>query len=225
MNLALLGDEKQFEKMCQALLDAELERFHAYSAPDWGMDGIDLDTGTIFQAYFPEREPRRDKIRADLAKARSHPGCTRWVLLLPKTPSADFMNWIERHQQPSCAFPIEVWGETKISALQRKHKDIYEQYFPSEWRKELRRIAKGKGPHEGDAGPGLEISAEEPEELRQSITKLAEEEARRKRRPVKGSDFQREYGEFNAFFEVSTYHRLPRERMGEARSYWSEPLN
>jgi hypothetical protein len=224
VNLMLL-DEKRFEEMCQALLDEELDRFQAYSAPDWGMDGYDPDTGTVYQSYFPEKQPRRDKIREDLEKAkRQGDGCKGWVLMIPKNPTPDFLKWVRDEMQPSYRFSIEVWGKTKITALLRKHKDVLEQFLPSEWKKELRGIAKGKGPREGDAGSGLEITLEEREELQDMIEKLAEEAARRKKRKPIRRDFEAEYGEFNANFTLSSYGRLPREKMGEARKYLNDKL-
>jgi hypothetical protein len=223
VNLMLL-DEKRFEGMCQALLHEEFPRFQAFSAPDCGMHGYDSDSGTVFQAYFPEREPRKDKIHADIEKAKAQgDGCKRWVLLLPKNPTPGLVKWLRTEEQ-SCRFSIEVWGKTKIHALLQKHKAVRERFFPSEWRKELRRIAKGKGPREGDAGPGLEITAKEREELREMVERLAEDEAKRKKRKVRNSDFQREYGEFNAHFTLSSYGRLPREKMGEARKYFNDKL-
>ncbi len=213
-------DEKRFEEMCQALLHEEFPRFQAFSAPDLGMDGYDSDSGTVFQVYFPEREPRKDKISADLVKAQAQgDGCKRWVLLLPKNPTPGLLKWVAGDEQPSCSFPIEVWGKTKVSALLRKHKAVREQFFPSEVQEVVKRYVKGKGPREGDAGPGLEVTPEECEELREMIDKLAEEAARRKRQKVSGRHFQAEWGEFNAHFTLSSYDRLPRDKMGEARSY------
>lgn len=218
-------DEKGFEEMFQALLGEEFPRFQAFSAPDLGMDGYDSDSGTVFQAYFPEREPRKDKIHADIEKAKAQgDGCKRWVLLLPKNPTPGLLKWVLGDEQPSCWFPIEVWGKTKITALLRKHKAVKEQFFPSEVQEVVKRYAKGKGPREGDAGPGLEIASEEAEEVRQAIVQLAEDEAKRKKRPAKGSDFQREYGEFNAHFTLSSYDRLPREKFVEARKYLDDKL-
>ncbi len=217
--------EKRFEEMCQAVLQEEFPRFQAFSAPDLGMDGFDSDSGTVFQVYFPEREPRKDKIQADIGKAKvQSDGCKRWVLLLPKNPTPGLVKWIREKQQPSCSFPIEVWGKTKVYALLRKHKAVKEQYFPSEWKKELRKAAKGKGPREGDAGPGLEITPEEREELREMTERLAKDEAKRKKRKVRGDDFQREYGEFRAYFNLSSYDRLPREKIGDARKYLNDKL-
>jgi hypothetical protein len=224
LNLMLL-DEKRFEELCQALLHEEFPRFRAFSPPDGGMDGYDADSETIFQAYFPEREPRTDKIREDLEKTRSHGWpCKRWVLLLPKNPSLKLANWIRKEEQPQWVFEIVVWGKTEIHALLRKHKEVKEQFFPSEVQEVVKRYAKGKGPREGDAEPGQEISAAEAEELRQTIVELAEDEAKRKKRPAKDSDFQREYGEFNAHFKLSSYGRLPREKLTAARTYLDDKL-
>jgi len=225
VNLSALESEKRFEEFCQALLKEEFPRFQAFSAPDLGMDGYDSDSETIFQVYFPEQAPRKDKIGNDLEKAKvnSWP-CKRWVLLLPKNPTPQFLQWFYRDQQPSFTFKLEVWGKAEILALLRKHPGVKEAYFPSELRTELRRLAKGKRPAVGDASPGDEISPEQAAELKALILRLAEQEAARKKRKPRGSDFGREYGEFNAHFKLSSYDRLPPSGFLEARRYLESKL-
>ncbi len=221
MNLLAL-DSSKFEKLCQALLLDEYPRFQSYSPPDWGMDGYESDSGTIFQAYFPERSPRKDKIHDDLMKARQHgQHFQHWVLLLPKNPSAALCHWLETEEKLLCRFTIDVWGHTKIMALLRKHKNIREEFFPTE---ERHRIPKGKKPQPGDAEPGGEISADAAAELQQLIIKIAEEEARRKKRRPDKRDYAREYGEFNAHFNLSAYDRLPVAKLAEARVYFERKL-
>jgi hypothetical protein len=220
INLLALESEKKFEEFCQALLKEEFERFQAFSAPDLGMDGYDSDSETIFQVYFPEQAPRRDKARNDLEKAKGNSWpCKRWVLLAPKNPTPDFLQWFYRDQQPAYSFKLEVWGKAEILALLRKHRAVKEAYFPSELREELGRLAKGKRPASGDANPGEEISPEESAALRQVITELVEEEATRKRRKPRQADFSREYGEFNSHFHLSSYDRLPSTKFLEAHRY------
>jgi len=226
IDLIRLEGEKRFEELCQALLAAEYDRFQAYSAPDCGMDGYDSDSRTVYQAYFPEREPRHDKIHSDLAKARVHgDGCRRWVLLLPKNPTPGLRKWINEEEQPSCPFPIDVWGRTKICALLGKHRAVRAQFFPTEVEDVIKRIAKGKKPAAGDAGAGQEVSPEQATELREMIDKLAEDSARRKRRKPVGRDFQAERGEFKAYFNLSSYERMPRDKAGEARKYLEAKLH
>lgn len=158
-NLLML-DEKSFEELCQALLHEEFPRFQAFSAPDLGMDGYDPDSGTLFQCYFPEREPRKDKVAADLEKAKRQPcTCKRWVLLLPKNPTALFDRWLRTDQQACCSFPLEVWGKTEILRVLRKHPKVKAEYFPSDMEKLVKEIARGKVPRAGDAASGQEISA------------------------------------------------------------------
>lgn len=223
-NLLMLN-EKSFEELCQALLKEEFPRFRAFSAPDLGMDGYDSDSGTTFQCYFPEREPRKDKVAADLEKAkRQSSACKRWVLLLPKNPTAPFAQWLRTDQQACCPFLLEVWGNTEISRLLRKHSKIRAQYFPSDTEKLVNKIARGKLPRAGDAMPGDETSAEEAAELHETMTRIAEEEAARKRRKPKGRDYSRQFGEFNAHFNLSAYDRLPREKFAEARRYLEKKL-
>lgn len=225
IKLMWLDGEKRFEELCQALLAAEYSRFQAYSAPDWGMDGYDPETGTVYQAYFPEREPRRNKIRADLLKVKEHRNkCSRWVLMLPKNPTPGLLTWIKEEEQPLCPFPIDVWGSIRICALLGKHKAVRAQFFPTEVEEVIKRIAKGKKPAVGDAGPGQEVSPEQAAELREMIETLAEDAARRKKRKSVPRDFQAEYGEFNAYFKLSSYERLPREKLAEARKYLDAKL-
>jgi len=220
VNLLALESEKKFEEFCQALLKEEFRRFQAFSAPDLGRDGYDSESETIFQVYFPEQAPRRDKVSNDLDKAKGNSwACKRWVLLIPKDPTPHFLQWFYRDQQPFFPFQLDVWGKTEILALLRKHSAVREAYFPSELRDELRRLAKGKRPGAGDANPGEEVSPEESAALRQLITELVEEETTRKRRKPRPADFGREYGEFNAYFHLSSYDRLPSSKFLEARRY------
>lgn len=224
-NLLTLS-EKSFEEMCQALLREEFPRFRAFSAPDLGMDGYDSDSGTIFQCYFPEREARKDKVAADLEKAKRQPSaCKRWILLLPKNPTAPFARWLRTDQQGSCPFPLEVWGKTEILRILRKHPKVKAQYFQSDTEKLAREIARGKVPRAGDAAPGEEISAVEAAELRQIMKRTAEEEAEREggRKP-RDRDYSREFGEFKAHYNLSAYDRLPREKFAEARRYLEKKL-
>ena len=180
VNLLALESEKKFEEFCQALLSQEYGRFQAFSAPDIGMDGYDSDSETIFQVYFPEQAPRRDKVRNDLDKAKGNSWpCKRWVLLIPKNPTPHFLQWFYRDQQTSFPFKLEVWGKTEILALLGKHRAVKEAYFPSELREELGRLAKGKRPASGDANPGEETSPEETAALHKLITELVEEEPTR----------------------------------------------
>lgn len=220
INLLALESEKNFEEFCQALLKEEFCRFQAFSAPDMGMDGYDSESETIFQVYFPEQAPRRDKVRNDLDKAKGNScACKRWVLLLPKNPTPVFLQWFYRDQQPEFPFKLEVWGKAEILALLRKHPPVKEAYFPSELRTELRRLVKGKRPAKGDANPGEEITPEQAGTLRQLINDLVEEEATRKRKKPVPAYFSREYGEFNAHFHLSSYDRLPLGQFLEARRY------
>ena len=225
INLLALDSERRFEELCQSLLGEEFQRFQAFSAPDEGMDGYDSDTATIFQVYFPERAPLKEKIRADVAKARAHGNrCKRWVLLLPKNPTPALLNWLRNTEQPSCSFSIEVWGKNEILRLLRAHSSVREQFFPSQLRKELERLAKGKKPGAGDAETGQEVTTEQAQELRDLLTKVAEDEAARKKRKVRNGDFQREYFEFNAHFRLSSYDRLPRREFEIGRTYLERKL-
>ena len=213
-----------FERLCQALLTAELPRFQSFSSPDLGMDGYDQDSGTLFQIYFPEKSPRRDKIAADLAKGRNEAWpCKRWILLIPKNSTPGLLSWLAQ-QEASLPFTVDVWGAARIGELLRKHPAVRDEYFPSEVQKELRRMACGKKPKRGDARPGQSMAAEQAAEVRQLIDKLVEEVATRKKRRPKPADYAREFGEFNAHFELSSYDRLPATEFSSARQYLESKL-
>ena len=217
INLLILS-EKSFEELCQALLREEFPRFEAFSPPGLGMDGYDRQTGTVFQCYFPEREARKDKVAADIEKA-SRQDCKRFVLLLPKNPTAPFDRWLRNDLQPRFTFPLEIWGKTEIFKLLRDHPKVRASYFPSEVEGLVKQIARGKVPRTGDAAPGEEISPEEAGELRQMMARTAEEEAERRRRKPIGTDYSREFGEFKAHYNLSSYDRLPKHKFAEARRY------
>jgi hypothetical protein len=211
-------DGNRFEQLCQALLHQEYPRFQPYSAPDLGMDGYDSESGTIFQCYFPEGAPRKDKVAADIEKARQQP-CKRWVLLIPKNPTALFHRWLTVEQQSRTAFLLEVWGKTQIDQMLRNHPDVERAHFRTRADEMLEKFTKGKKPASGDATPGGAISPEEAEELRAGVGELVDEEAARKRRKAKSLDYSREYGEFNKHFAVSSYANLPKEKFAGARRY------
>lgn len=224
INLLILDSQTRFEELCQALLQEEFARFQAFSAPDAGMDGYDSDSATVFQAYFPERAPLKQKIRVDIAKARAHGAkCKRWVLLIPKNPTPSLLEWLRTTEEPSCSFSIEVWGKNEIFRLLRKHSAVQEQFFPSQLRKELGRLAKGRRPGTGDAVTGLEITPEQAQELRELLATLIQQEGRR-RSKMRDPNFQKEYGEFNSHFRLSSYDRLPISEFATARAYLERKL-
>lgn len=219
INLIHLETAARFECLCQALLAEEFPRFQPFSQPDLGMDGYDSTSETVFQVYFPEKAPRRDKIAADLAKARIQGWpCKRWVLLLPKNPTPILLSWLARERE-ALPFDIEVWGHTSICKLLRKHPAIQNEFFPTELQREIGRILKGKKPKPGDAAPGKTVSHEQAAEIKQDIDKIVEEEARRKKRAPKSADYAREFGEFNAHFVLSSYDRLAASEFFAAREY------
>ena len=219
INLLRLETESRFEEFCQALLREEYDHLVSLSAPDRGMDAYDPDHRTIFQAYFPERSPRKDKIQGDLEKAaREAWTCDQWVLLLPKDPTPALRDWLTA-QQPRHSFRLTIWGKTEILRLLARHRSVREAYFPTELGTELRRLAKGKRPRAGDALPGAAIAPEHREELREWINELAEAAAERKHRKPQGYDFQREWGELDAHFDISGIDRLPEKKYAEAREY------
>ena len=224
VNLPELRDGGRFEAFCKSLLREQYPRFQAYSAPDSGMDGYDEQTETIFQFYYPEGAPRKDKIVSDIRKVlASGAPFKEWILVLPKDPTPGQAGWV------SSAFngtgvKAAIWGKTEIERLLRVHASVRTAFFPTEVRKAIQRLAKGKKPCFGDAEEWQAISAVESQELREMITKLGDESAFRKRRRPSGADYSREYGEFNSHFRLSSYDRLKQGEMAAARQYLEAKL-
>jgi hypothetical protein len=224
VNLLELKTGERFENFCKALLTECCARFQPYSAPDSGVDGYDVDTETVFQFYFPERAPRKDKILRDIQKILSSQFRPKaWVLVIPKDPSPAQKSWVETGLTDSL-IRGDIWGVTKIDQLLRAYPRVREEFFPTEIRRELRRLAKGKKPCPGDADGLQVISSDESEELRQLMNGLAEESAARKRRKPVSADYSRERGEFKSYFKLSSYDRLNKAEMGAARRYLQQKL-
>ena len=224
VNLLELKTGERFENFCKALLTEYCARFQPYSAPDSGVDGYDVDTETVFQFYFPERAPRKDKIVRDIQKilsSKSRPKA--WVLLIPKDPSPAQKSWVETGLKDSL-IRGDIWGAAKIGQILRAYPRVREEFFPTEIRRELRRLAKGEKPRPGDADGLQAISSDESEELRQLMAGLAEESAARKRRKPVSADYSRERGEFKSYFKLSSYDRLNKAEMGAARRYLQQKL-
>lgn len=211
---------QRFEQFCKDLLAAEIPDFRTFSGADEGMDGYHPASQTIFQSYFPERSPDKRKVKQDLDKAaRCKWPCRSWVLLLPKDPPLKFTRWLLEDQQNLYDFKIVPWGRTAILKVLRKHPSVKESYFPSEVQRALRKLARGKRPRPADASPGLEVTTEQREELREWIDALAEQEAKKKRREPNKYHYANEYGEFNAKFEISEFGKLPAAKFGDAMRY------
>lgn len=224
VNLLELREGMRFESFCKALLAEEFPRFQPFSPPDGGVDGYDDESETVFQFYLPEGTPRKDKIVGDIDKALNSGGrFKRWILLLPKDPTPAQLGWVKTALS-STEIQGLIWGKTKIEALLRQHPAVRASFFPTEVRRAVQRMAKGKRPCAGDAEDWQAIDAEQREELRGLINDLVEEEARRKRRKPASADYSRAFGEFNSYFKLSSLDRLKRNLVGEARRYLETKL-
>jgi hypothetical protein len=74
-------------------------------------------------------------------------------------------------------------------------------------------------PRPADAAEGLEINEDERNDILKWINDLAEDEATRTRRKP---NYQREWNELKNRFDVSHYHRLPKEKFAEVIEYLRE---
>jgi hypothetical protein len=224
VNLLELREGSRFESFCKALLIEKFARFQAFSPPDGGVDGYDEDSETVFQFYFPEQAPRKNKIVTDIQKVlRSGGHFKAWILILPKDPSPTQAKWVQAAFSGT-SIQAAIWGKTQIEKLLRDCPAVRDAFFPSEVKRTIRSFAKGKKPCVGDTEEWQSISAEEREELRELMDRLAEGSAQRKRREVVSRDFSLEYGEFNSHFRLSSYDRLNRNLMGDARQYLEQKL-
>lgn len=224
MNILELRTGARFEEFCKALLHEEFPRFQAFSAPDAAVDGYEADSETAFQFNFPEGSPRKDKFVNDTRKVLI--SCQlpkKLVFITPKDPTRTQKTWVEQEVRESTV-EAEIWGQTKLGSLLRKHPAVRSEFFPTEISKVMRRLAKGEKPRSGDAEDGQEISAEEGEEIQQLIMKLAEATALRRRRKPISADYSREQIEFKNHFNVSKYTKLKKEEMGNARRYFEQKL-
>lgn len=179
---------------------------------------------TVFQFYYPEGAPRKDKIVSDIRKVlASGAPFKEWILVLPKDPTPRQSGWVSAEFKGTGVTAV-IWGKTEIERLLRIHASVKAAFFPTEVRKAIQRLAKGKRPCFGDAEEWQAISAVESQELREMITKLGDESASKKRRKPSGADYSREYGEFNSHFRLSSYDRLKQDEMAAARRYLEEKL-
>jgi hypothetical protein len=224
VNLLELRDGGRFEAFCKSLLREQYPRFQAYSAPDSGMDGYDEETETVFQFYYPEGAPRKDKIISDIGKVLASGASFKgWILVLPKDPTPRQAGWVNAEFEGS-GITGAIWGKTEIERLLRIHTSVKAAFFPTEVRKAIQRLAKGKRPCFGDAEEWQAISGIESQELREMITKLGDENVLKRRRKASRADYSREYGEFNSHFRLSSYDRLKQDEMAAARRYLEAKL-
>ena len=56
------------------------------------------------------------------------------------------------------------------------------------------------------------------------MKKMAEEEAERRRRKPRDWDYKGVFREFNAYYNLSAYDRLPREKFADARRYLEKKM-
>jgi hypothetical protein len=56
------------------------------------------------------------------------------------------------------------------------------------------------------------------------MKKMAEEEAERRRRKPRDWDYKGQFREFNAYYNLSAYDRLPREKFADARRYLEKKM-
>ncbi len=226
-----------FQDLCERLLSRIYPEFHPVNQAggDQGVDGFVVWGSEFFQFTHTEGNVPLRKVRADLEKVRSFQGLKTWHFLCSRPLSSATWRLIEA-ERPACPFDIVIWDGARLKDVISKHQDLVDEFFPefakkafegtetiqtqiAKVGKELKRAvqARRRGrPRTGDAAEGLEINEDERGEIRKWINDLAEDEAKRtKRKP----NYQREWNEFKNEFDVSHYHRLPKEKFGNAIKY------
>ena len=94
------------------------------------------------------------------------------------------MSWINQETVGTAVTP-QIWGETELNRILSMHPAIKDQFFKTESLKAKKKTTS----RAGDAEEWQSISPEEAEEIRQHISGLVEESARRKRRRSNSSDY------------------------------------
>jgi len=225
INLRKLESPQQFQRLCERLLARLYPDFHPVSQAggDEGVDGFLAWGSEFFQFTHTEGNVPLRKVRADLEKAKEFRGVNKWHFLCSRSLSAQTWRFIET-ERTSCSFAIEIWDGTRIEEELSKQQDLVDEFFPEyakkayEGTEKIQRILKRKRlrARDGDAPEGLEINEDEKEDIQKLINQLAEEEAVRRGRKA---NYQREWAELNSKFDVSSYHRLPKNRFGQAIEY------
>ena len=231
---------REFQELCERLLSRLYPDFHPVNQAggDQGIDGFSLWGSEFFQFTHTEGNVPLRKVRADLDKIRGFQGLRKWHFLCSRPLSAQTWRFIES-QRAGCPFEIVIWDGARLKEEVSKQVDLVDEFFPEYAKKayegtekiqtqiadvgeKLKKVIRDRNkgrPRPGDAAEGLEINDDERKDIQHWINELAEDEAVRTRRKP---NYQREWNEFKNRFDVSHYHRLPREKFGEAITYLRE---
>jgi hypothetical protein len=247
-----LETPKEFQDLCERLLSRLYPEFHPVNQAggDQGIDGFSIWGSEFFQFTHTEGNVPLRKIRADLDKVRGYQGLRKWHLLCSRSLSAQTWRFIEA-QRAACGFEIMIWDGSRLKEEVSRLPDLVDEFFPEFAKKayegtekiqtqiadvgeKLKMAIRGRSKlhtRQGDATEGFEINEDEKKDILKWINELAENEPTRRRRKP---NYQREWNEFNSHFDVSHYHRLPKEKFGLAIKYLrdkfynrrnDEPLN
>jgi hypothetical protein len=240
INFRRLETPKEFQELCERLLSRLYPGFHPVNQAggDQGIDGFSLWGSELFQFTHTEGNVPLRKVRADLDKVRGFQGLKKWQFLCSRSLSAETWRFIES-QRAICPFEIVIWDGARLKEEISKQGELVDEFFPEyakkayegtekiqtqiadvgEKLKKVIRDRKQGRPRPGDTEEGHAINDDERKDIQHWINELAADEAgRTKRKP----NYQREWNEFNNRFDVSHYHRLPREKFGEAITYLRE---
>ena len=231
----------EFQQLCERLLARIFPGFHPVNQAggDAGVDGFATWGEEYFQFTHPKGNVALKKFCGDLEKMKRFQGLKKWHFLCSQSLSIKTWEFLEG-QRGLCPFDIRIWDGARLKEELSKHSDLVDEFFPEfakkayEGTRDIRKDLGGlkrtltrvrkKPPRQGDAPEGLAIDENERQDIRDLILQLAEEEARRRKRKDPGPHIGSEWGEFNRYFDLSSYDRLPSAKFEEGIGYLRDKL-
>ena len=223
----------EFQQLCERLLARMFPQFHPVSQAggDAGVDAFAMSGDQYFQFTHTHGNVPIRKVRTDLEKVRQFQGLKKWYFLCSQALSINTWRYIEA-QKAACSFEIVIWDGAVLKELLSQHPDLVDEFFPEyamkayEGTQNIRKDISGlkeaitrvrkKPPKPGDAPDGLEMDANEKQDIYDLVMQLAEEEARRRHRKDPGPYIAGEWRQFNKRYDLSSYDRLPKDKFEDA---------
>jgi hypothetical protein len=131
-------DDSKFHRLCNDLVTAEYPTARCIEGSG-GDNGIDCYNGdstdkfsTVFQHKFLPRtlgSSGKNQIKQSLTTVLRRFNIKKWMLLIPKNFTIGETQWFNSLEKLHPTIELDVWNETKLRALLRKHTRIRYDYF------------------------------------------------------------------------------------------------
>lgn len=139
LDLLLLNNDKRFQNMCYRLAQREFPSAIPMLFESWdgGRDifnfGQDGEPDIIWQCKFVSRIDNNLKkaIEASLKKLRVNrlkSDGARWILCMPKDPTAPFFEWLTDVTRQN-GLLLAIWGRSALLEKLESHPDLVETFF------------------------------------------------------------------------------------------------